>query len=159
MSDWDESSSSPEAGQGVFHEAITPVQSSPSSSERDEADFEGSTSHDKGPEVGLEREESSSGEDVPSATVESTTQMVDESRDPDREEQTGESPVNYEDVEDSAFNDEDRSGKDGSVERSDRHEEASLQEGSSDDEEKGEDSRQVLECGYRIRSCLITALS
>ena len=148
MSDWEESSSSPEAGQQAFHEAVTPVQSSPSESERDEDDFDGSASRGIPPEVGLEGEESSSDdEDVSSATAESATQLVDKSREPVGEEQTGKSAFNYEDAEDGASNDEDKplsaaSGKDDSVDGGDQYEEEGpSKEDISDDEEKDEDAR------------------
>ena len=158
MSDWDESISSPEAGQQAFHEAITPVQSSPSASERDEDDFNRSTSHDV-----VSDKEGSSDEDSLVAAAEVATHLVGKSPDSEGEKRTGESAFSYEDVEGNAFNDADKSStaprEDDLMDRSDRLGEVPAQEDSSDGEEKGKDSRQVLECGYVIRLFPITSLS
>lgn len=155
MSDWEDSTPSPEAGQQAFHEAITPVQSSPSASEPDDEDFDEFAPRDTRPEV---EEDSSSGEDAPSAPVESATQPIDNSPDPEGEEQTGERAFGYADAEDSASNDADKpssaaSEKDESVNRDDHRGETPSKEDISDDEEKDEDARQELEnCGSRFDS-------
>lgn len=141
MSDWEEGSSSPEAGQQVFHEAITPVQSSPSSSERDENDSNVSASQDVMSEAGLESEDSSSGEDVTNAMESATRQVNDLTHsESEGEEQTRESVFEYKNKSSNGVRSENGVEDEDSCEGQAASQEGTLVE----EEEEDEDSRQVL---------------